>query len=131
MRKLFLILAMLLFSLPALAGTISISWTASASTTVTGYKVYVGTSSRTYTAPPIVIGNVLNYRITNLANGTYYIAVTAYDASGNESDFSNELVTVLVTLPPPTNLKRETTGPVVQIEISMPPDHVLAESRSK
>jgi hypothetical protein len=38
----------------------------------------------------INVGNQTTYTVTGLGNGTYNFAVTAYDASGNQSDFSNE-----------------------------------------
>ncbi|MGQ9570185.1 MAG: InlB B-repeat-containing protein [Thermodesulfovibrionales bacterium] len=60
-------------------------------TDLAGYKIYYGTSSGNY-SEHIDVGNVKNYTIDNLVEGlTYYFAVTAYDTSGNESDFSNEV----------------------------------------
>jgi hypothetical protein len=55
-----------------------------------GYKVYYGTSSGNYTVS-LDVGNVTTYKIDNLTPGTYYFAVTAYDTSGNESGYSNEV----------------------------------------
>ncbi|TAK02130.1 MAG: fibronectin type III domain-containing protein [Candidatus Manganitrophaceae bacterium] len=55
-----------------------------------GYKVYYGTVSRHYGAP-ITVGNQTAYTVTGLGLGTYYFALTAYDAAGNESAFSNEI----------------------------------------
>jgi hypothetical protein len=55
-----------------------------------GYKVYYGTSSGNYTVLKNV-GNVTTYKVGNLSSGLYYFAVTAYDTSGNESDYSNEV----------------------------------------
>jgi hypothetical protein len=74
----------------AMAADISLAWDASVSAGVTGYKVYVGSSSGTY-GTPTAIGNNTAYTVTGLASGTYYFAVTAYDAGGNESGFSNEV----------------------------------------
>jgi fibronectin type 3 domain-containing protein len=38
------------------------------------------------------VGNVTAYAVTNLGVGTtYYFAVTAYNTSGVESSFSNEV----------------------------------------
>jgi fibronectin type 3 domain-containing protein len=59
-------------------------------TDLNGYKIYYGTSSGNYTEV-IDIGNVTSYTIGNLSSGIYYFAVTAYNTSGNESDFSNEV----------------------------------------
>ena len=59
-------------------------------TDLDGYIVYSGTESGSYTQS-IDVGNVTSYTVNNLtANVTYYIAVTAYDTSGNEGDYSNE-----------------------------------------
>jgi hypothetical protein len=54
-----------------------------------GYYVYYGSSSQSY-AERIDVGKVTTYTIHNLSPGTYYFAVAAYDASGNETDYSNE-----------------------------------------
>lgn len=80
----------------AFAGTATLSWTAPTTNTdgtpltnLAGFKVYYGTSPGSYGAP-INVGNVTSYPVTGLGSGTYYFAVTAYDASGSESGFSNE-----------------------------------------
>ncbi|MDH4265658.1 MAG: fibronectin type III domain-containing protein [Deltaproteobacteria bacterium] len=78
--------------------TISLAWDApttnvdgSPLTDLAGYRVYVGTASRTY-ASSIDVGNVTTYSLTGLIPGqTYYIAVTAYDTDNNESSSSNEV----------------------------------------
>ncbi len=55
-----------------------------------GYIIYYGTSSDTYTQS-IDIGNVTTYQLSGLEyETTYYIALTAYDTSGNESNYSSE-----------------------------------------
>jgi hypothetical protein len=58
-------------------------------TDLAGYKVHMGTSSGNYTTV-VDIGNVTTYTVSNLAPGTYYFVVTAYDSSNIESGFSNE-----------------------------------------
>lgn len=63
-------------------------------TDLAGYKVYYGISSGNYTVS-IDVGNVTTYKIDDLSPGTYYFAVTAYDTSGNESDYSNEVSKVI------------------------------------
>jgi hypothetical protein len=88
----------LLNASPALSGSVTLSWNAPSTNEdgtplngLGGYKVYYGTRSRTYTAT-LDIGNLTTYRINNLTDDvTYYIAVTAYDGSGNESEYSNEV----------------------------------------
>lgn len=57
-----------------------------------GYKIYLGTSSGAYTTT-VDVGNSTTYSMTGLdVNKTYYYAVTAYDTSGNESNYSTEVV---------------------------------------
>ena len=71
--------------------TATVSWNPSTSTNLAGYKVHVGTSSGVYSSV-VDVGNVTAYAVTNLGVGTtYYFAVTAYNTSGVESSFSNEV----------------------------------------
>jgi hypothetical protein len=97
MRKLTLALALAMFLLlPVLAhaGTMSpmLGWTASSSTSVTGYKLYYGTASGTY-GTPIDAGKNLTQTISGLSDAAnaYYFAATAYNAT-QESAKSTELV---------------------------------------
>ena len=77
--------------------TATLQWDPSTDPNVTGYKVYYGTISHDYTNV-VVVGNVLTTIISGLQPGTtYYFAVTAYDAFGTESDFSNEMLYTVPT----------------------------------
>jgi hypothetical protein len=58
---------------------------------VAGYDVYWGTSSGNYTNSSNV-GNVTTATLQNLSSTAYYIAVTAYNSSGNQGAYSPELV---------------------------------------
>jgi len=59
--------------------------------TVGGYKVHRGTAAGKY-SQSLNVGTATSYTDTSLIQGnTYYFAVTAYDASGSESEFSNEI----------------------------------------
>lgn len=70
----------------------SVTWNPINDPNVSGYKVYFGTASHSY-SNVIVAGNSTNAMLTGLVSGaTYYIAATTYDATGNESPFSNEAV---------------------------------------
>jgi hypothetical protein len=59
-------------------------------TDLAGYNLYYGTSSGNYTVT-IDVGNVTTYGIDGFPPGTYYFVLTAYDISGNESDYSTEI----------------------------------------
>jgi hypothetical protein len=75
---------------PVIAGDVPLTWDPSVTENIAGYRVYVGTASRTYSSSNS-IGNKTSYTVTGLSNGTYYFAVTAIDTDGLESDFSNEI----------------------------------------
>jgi hypothetical protein len=88
----FLIILLSLFLYQsAFAAQIKLAWDANTESDLAGYKVYYGTASGSY-GNPTNVGNVTTYTLTGLTLGqTYYIAVTAYDTSNNESGYSNEV----------------------------------------
>jgi len=81
------------------AKTITMTWDASPDSRVTGYKIYYSTTSpdppfngtgANEGPSPIDVGNNLTATLSGLVNEqAHYLAVTAYDAAGNESDYSN------------------------------------------
>jgi len=77
-------------------GSVTLAWEAPVGSdgmpvaNVAGYTVYYGTSSRSY-PNKLDNGSQTSCTIRGLAPGTYYIAVTCYDLSRNESTFSNEV----------------------------------------
>jgi hypothetical protein len=85
------ILTIAAFAAPALAGEIQLAWDATSG--ATGYKVYYGTASGSYTSPgspAIVYGT--STTITGLQDcRSYYVAVKAFNAAGESPSFSNEL----------------------------------------
>jgi len=81
----------LLFGISANAAQITLEWDPNTETDIAGYKVYYGTAPRTY-GSPVDVGNEIRYSVTGLEEGqTYFFAATAYDAAGNESDYSVEV----------------------------------------
>lgn len=77
------------------AGQVALAWGASPSSTVTGYTLSYGTASGVYTNH-LSAGNNLSITAGNLQDGgTYFFAVKAYDAAGNQSSYSNEVSTTL------------------------------------
>ena len=76
-------------------------------TDLAGYKLYCGPSVNNY-LPIKDVGGVLEYPVSNdLADGVHHCVVTAYDTSGNESNYSDEVVFPLDRVGPgaPTNLR--------------------------
>lgn len=74
-------------------GEVTLTWDpATDDTGVTGYNVYSGLSSvsedgGSYTFGSKDVGDTTTYAVDSLSNGvTYYFAVTAYDAAGNQSE---------------------------------------------
>lgn len=95
-----------------------LSWNASPQTNVAGYKLYYGTAPQVYTTV-VNLGLQTSYSLTGLASGTYYFSVTAYNSSGQESGFSNEVSKAITTTsepPPPPPTSPPPTGGVVLID---------------
>lgn len=94
---------------------IGLAWDANPETDLAGYKVYWGTATRQYGTPIQVSGTPTSpaFTLTGFAGGTYFFAVTAYNTSGLESGFSNEVsATILPNPPPPTVGPTGPMGPV-------------------
>lgn len=110
--RLLLLLGLSLLVTGVHAATVTLAWDASPDASVTGYKIYVGTSSNSFTFSTNNVGNVLTTTITNLSNGvTYWFAATAYNVDA-ESDFSNQ-VSYRPPFPkptPPSSLRRVTAA---------------------
>ncbi len=80
---------------------------ASTLTDLAGYRVYYGTSAGQYSTT-LPAGMATQVVIAGLAEGqTYYITVTAYDTSGNESAPATEVHYTIPTAP------GDTTAPTV------------------
>ena len=70
-------------------GIATLSWDPP-SAGITGFKVHYGATPGSYTTT-INTGMVSSFAVSDLPAGTYYFVVTAYDSSGNESGYSNEV----------------------------------------
>jgi hypothetical protein len=81
------------------AKTVSLAWTpptqnddGSTLTDLSGYKIHYGTASKSYSQSlPVENAGLTRYDIDTLPKGTIYIAMTAVNAAGAESDFSSEV----------------------------------------
>ncbi len=91
LRRLFGILLFLFMATNARAAYLDLAWDSNTEPDLAGYRVYYGLESREY-INFVNVGRVTRYSLGNLMDGViYYIAITAYDAFGNESDFSAEV----------------------------------------
>ena len=93
------------------AAQVTLAWDANPEPDIAGYKLYYGTSSGTYGQPQDA-GNSTTATISDLAEGTtYYLAVTAYDSSGLESSFSEEVVHTIASQNQQPNKPAVPSGP--------------------
>lgn len=75
----------------ATAAEVQLAWDPSPDADVTGYRLYWGYQSGTYEGM-LDVGNTTTTTAGPLADATtYFFAVTAYNSSGLESDYSNEV----------------------------------------
>lgn len=72
------------------AGELTLAWDRVDSSGVAGYKLYYGPAPGVYETA-IDAGDITVFTVSDLTPGEYFFAVTAYDAYGNESGFSNEV----------------------------------------
>lgn len=118
MKILYFIACLLISTFITIAGTarpLTLAWDSSPDTNVTGYKVYLGPASRTYSTN-INVHAVQLTTVSNLATGQpYYFTVTAYNAAGLESDFANEIVCLLSTTGQSSTLVWPVTNQVVTV----------------
>src|SRR4051812_43058994 len=127
----------------ALAGTVqaqssvTLAWNPVTNSPVTGYRLYRGTTSHAYIANTNA-GCSTQATLTGLIAGvTNYFAVTAYNASGVESDYSTEVAYVIVvtnTSPPvitlsgPVNGSTYTAPATISLSAAVTPNsHVVSK----
>jgi hypothetical protein len=95
------LLLLALFPAHLAASALTLAWSPSPEPDLAGYKIYYGTQSRDYDFV-IDVGNVPYYTVRYLAPETlHYFALTAYDISRNESDFSDEVSAITGDDPDP------------------------------
>lgn len=102
----------------------TVNWNANTESDLAGYRVYYGAAPGTY-SQTVDVGLTTSHSITGLVDGsTYYISVTAYDTSGNESTPSIEAVFSIASvdttppqLTPPANVVTEATGALTDVAL--------------
>ena len=73
-----------------LAQSVTLAWNASASPSVSGYRIYYGTNSRSYSYMTNT-ALVTTQTVVLPHAGRWFFGATAHDASGLESELSNEV----------------------------------------
>jgi hypothetical protein len=95
------VVLMLLVATVAYAKIIGFAWDANTETDLAGYKMYCGsTSGGPYTFVKSVTQPITTTTNDFTTSGTYYCVLTAYDSSGNESGYSNQVMVVVDLTPP-------------------------------
>jgi hypothetical protein len=94
MKSILTICCLLLQAVALQSADVSLAWDPSVSPGVVNYRIYRGNSSRSYSAHDH-LGNVTTHTVMGLAPGIWYFTATALDSEGNESDYSNEVSTVI------------------------------------
>ena len=89
-----IILSLLILALVAVgsaaAADVKLAWDPNAEPEVTGYNLHWSTVNQIPFDNQIDAGSATTATVTDLAVGTtYFFTVTAYDAAGNQSDYSN------------------------------------------
>ena len=101
----------LLIALPVFAMDVSFQWDANSESDLAGYRLYQSGTSGSYTygsgneVAEISAGT--ETCTIDVADGTWYWVLTAYDTNGNESGPSNEVNASIDQTPPapPINLQ--------------------------
>ncbi len=85
------LLLLALYPVRSAANILTLAWDPNREYDLAGYKIYFGIQSGDYDSV-IDVGNITQYTVTDLDPETqYYLALTAYDTSYNESEFSEEV----------------------------------------
>ncbi len=80
--------------------TVTATWDRNTDAYTTGYRLYYGTSSGSY-SQNVNVGNAVSHPLT-LSAGTYYFVVRAYNTSSQLGPPSNEVTFTVAGPPPPT-----------------------------
>jgi hypothetical protein len=76
----------------ASAAPVTVAWDPVSDESLAGYKIYYGVASGQYSSSVEVDKTATQTSLSGLNQSqVYYMAATAFDTSGNESDFSNEV----------------------------------------
>ena len=119
MKQFFLVLLVLVFASSAFAKDVTLSWDPSPTESVTGYFLYYSTSPDQPFPTVIDVGDVLTHTVEGLEDMTaYYFGVAAYDIVGQESVYSNIVMSPAFLVPePPSGLRGTSTVNNVDVPI--------------
>jgi len=93
MKKILIVALLVLFPFVCFAHDIEFEWDPNTETDLAGYRLYQSNTSGQYGSTPVaeIAHPSTGKALTNLVDGQYFWVVTAFDMSGNESAYSNEV----------------------------------------
>jgi len=98
-----LFIALALSIAPAHAAAVKIAWNPVPETGLQGYRIHLGTASHTYTVTHDT--SQTTFEVPDLDYGkTYYLAVSVFGATGQESLYSEEITVELAIPPAPSEI---------------------------
>lgn len=128
LTMMFTIVAFLAGQVTCFATNVALQWSPDTDTSVVGYKVYYQADSSTQPftgtgatngASPINVSNLTSATISGLdPSHAYYFAITAYNAAGVESSYSN-IASIPETQPPTVSITSPTSGASVSGTVSV------------
>lgn len=98
MKKLLALLLLVAGTFAANAVNITLEWDPNPESNVSGYRAYRGDASRVYTDVGEVAAPLVKFT-QDYPIGRHFVAVTAFDSDGLESEFSEELTLDSVAAP--------------------------------
>jgi hypothetical protein len=113
-----LVLCLLLIAIPAMAQRqLTFAWDLSPDDSLLGaggYRLYQSKTSGVYSAYPVatVAPGISTVTLTVNAFGRHYWVATAFTEDGAESDYSNEVSTVIKPKPPKLNTVQQIAGAI-------------------
>ena len=90
-KKILCVFSLFLAVSTADAASLDLAWDLNQEPDLAGYRIYYGTFPGEY-INSVDVGFTTAYRLGDLLEDvTFFVAITAYDDAGNESDFSEEV----------------------------------------
>jgi len=101
MRRMIIALILAFYLLTGICFAETVSWSASPSPNVTGYKIYQRLASESEYGPPIIVGNVLSYTFPVTSTVPVLVAISAVTLTGIEGPKTVEVLWTPPTPPDP------------------------------
>ena len=86
----------------AAATSVTLAWDQNQETDLAGYKLYQSSTATGTKVLTQTLGKVTTTVVSGLVDGDYFWVLTAFDVSGNESGYSNQVTFHGDTAPPAT-----------------------------